>query len=161
ANDVLVSYFGSAICDGDVHVLRRFTGRGTVITRLLQKEGLITDYDLERKYYHELHANEIVLLAYYVATINIESAFRARLDQQPDEADFPGIVLTDTFRLREDRDWFDESLMAGNAERIKRQTQAPIRVIVGNPPYSVSQGGAKYSRLDARIEETYAKYSQA
>lgn len=161
ANDVLVKYFGSTISDDNVHVLDPFTGTGTFITRLLQKEGLITDYDLERKYYHELHANEIVLLAYYVATVNIESAFRARLDQQPDEADFPGIVLTDTFRLREDRDWVDEELLAGNAERIKRQTQAPIRVIVGNPPYSVSQGGAKYARLDARIEETYAKYSQA
>lgn len=161
ANDVLVKYFGSTISDDNVHVLDPFTGTGTFITRLLQKEGLISDYDLERKYYHELHANEIVLLAYYVATVNIESAFRARLDQQPDEADFPGIVLTDTFRLREDRDWVDEELLAGNAERIKRQTQAPIRVIVGNPPYSVSQGGAKYARLDARIEETYAKYSQA
>ena len=161
ANDILAEHFDTTISAENVHVLDPFTGTGTFITRLLQNEELIQQYDLKRKYYHELHANEIVLLAYYVASVNIESAFRARLEDQPDEADFPGIVLTDTFRLREDRDWIDEELLAGNAERIKRQTEAPIRVIVGNPPYAVSQGGVKYPRLDFRIEETYAKYSQA
>src|SRR5690625_5012434 len=161
ANDILEDHFGSSISAENVHVIDPFTGTGTFITRLLQNEELIGQADLSRKYTRELHANEIVLLAYYVASVNIESAYRARLLEQPDEADFPGIVLTDTFRLREDRDWIDEQLLAGNAERIKRQTEAPIRVIVGNPPYAVSQGGVKYPRLDFRIEETYAKYSQA
>ena len=105
-NDILKKEFGRSIADENVHVLDPFTGTGTFITRLLQS-GLIPEKDLERKYRHELHANEIVLLAYYIAAVNIENAFHdATLD--PDDGigkekyiPFDGIVLTDTFQLGE------------------------------------------------------------
>ncbi|MGP9655951.1 restriction endonuclease [Halomonas sp. AOP35-4E-18] len=162
ANDVLEDHFGRLLSDENVHLLDPFTGTGTFITRLLQNSGLIRDDDLTRKYTQELHANELVLLAYYVANVNIESAYQARLSADADEETaFPGSVLTDTFQMNEDRDWVDESLLAGNSERIDRQRDLPIEVIVGNPPYSVGQGATGYPRLDDKIRNTYAKYSQA
>ncbi|MFW8564862.1 DEAD/DEAH box helicase [Orrella sp. 11846] len=161
ANDILQEHFETNLSAENVHLLDPFTGTGTFITRLLQNEELITQKDLKRKYESELHANEIVLLAYYVASVNIESAYRARFETPPQEAEFPGIVLTDTFMLLEDRPVANEFLLVGNTERIERQAKAPIRVIVGNPPYSVAQGGAKYPRLDGRISDTYAHFSES
>ena len=108
-NDILKKEFGRNIGDENVHILDPFTGTGTFITRLLQS-GLIEEKDLERKYKHEIHANEIVLLAYYIAAINIENAYH---DQTLDPNDgigkekytpFDGIVLTDTFQLGESQD---------------------------------------------------------
>jgi predicted helicase len=118
------------------------------MTRLIQS-GLIKLEDLKRKYQHELHANEIVLLAYYIATINIENAFH---DMTPEDdgigtdtyIPFEGIVLTDTFQLGETEDGnkiFSE-MFPQNSERVKKQVQAPLRVILGNPPYSVGQKSA-------------------
>lgn len=160
ANDVLHEHFGRRLADKQVHILDPFTGTGTFIARLLQNVDLIGDADLARKYHHELHANEVVLLAYYVAGVNIESAYRARSGAD-ENTGFPGIVLTDTFQMTEGRGLLDPLVFAENSDRIQRQREKPIRVIVGNPPYSVTQGGAKYEKLDARIEETYAKYSSA
>lgn len=107
-NDVLQDEFGSSVSDKDVHIIDPFTGTGTFIVRLLQS-GLIEGKDLERKYLTELHANEIVLLAYYIAAINIEEAFHGRTSAQPvfggkktapaSYVPFEGIVLTDTFQL--------------------------------------------------------------
>lgn len=174
-NDVLKQEFGRSISDENVHVLDPFTGTGTFITRLLQS-GLIKEKDLERKYRHELHANEIVLLAYYIAAVNIENAYH---DQTPDPEDgigtekytpFEGIVLTDTFQLGEDEqgDKLFSEMFPKNSERVIRQKNAPIRVIMGNPPYSIGQKSAndnaqnqKYDKLDRRIAETYAKASTA
>src|SRR5690606_30253333 len=76
--DVLKSEFNSSISDKDVHIIDPTTGTGTFIVRLLES-GLIRSDDLVRKYQHELHANEIVLLAYYIAAINIEEAFHGAL----------------------------------------------------------------------------------
>lgn len=158
ADDVLHEHFGRRLADKQVHILDPFTGTGTFIARLLQNTALIGDADLARKYHHELHANEIVLLAYYVAGVNIESAYRARSGAD-ENTGFPGIVLTDTFQMTEGKGLLDPLVFAENSDRIQRQREKPIRVIVANPPYSVAQGGAKYDKLDARIEETYAKYS--
>lgn len=167
-NDVLMKEFGQAISDQDVHVLDPFTGTGTFIVRLLQS-GLIEKKDLLRKYVSELHANEIVLLAYYVAAINIEEAFHELIggDYKP----FEGIVLTDTFQLSETDDKDELSGMEvfpENNERVLAQKSQPITVIVGNPPYSVGQSSAndnnqnlKYPALDSRIDETYASRSSA
>ncbi len=174
-NDVLKREFGRSISDENVHILDPFTGTGTFITRLLQS-GLIEEKDLERKYKHELHANEIVLLAYYIAAVNIENAYH---DQTPDPDDgiekenytpFEGIVLTDTFQLGEtdhSEKLFSE-MFPKNSDRVMRQKKAPIRVIMGNPPYSIGQKSAndnaqnqKYDKLDRRIAETYAKASTA
>ena len=162
ANDILEDHFGRTLSDEGVHLLDPFTGTGTFITRLLQNSGLIRNGDLTRKYTQELHANELVLLAYYVANVNIESAYLARLPEGHAKATaFPGSVLTDTFQMTEDRDWVDESLLAGNSERIDRQRDLPIEVIVGNPPYSVGQGATDYPRLDDKIRNTYAKHAHS
>lgn len=174
-NDVLNKEFGRSLTDDNIHILDPFTGTGTFITRLLQS-GLIEQKDLERKYKHEIHANEIVLLAYYIAAINIENAYHdATLD--PDDGigkdkytPFDGIVLTDTFQIGESDDsekMFSE-MFPQNSKRVQRQKKAPLRVIIGNPPYSVGQKSANdnaqnqsYPRLDARIASTYAALTDA
>ncbi len=162
ADEALREHFGKGITDEGVHVLDPFTGTGTFIVRLIQS-GLIKPEDLERKFRYELHANEIVLLAYYVAAINIEEAFHGRHGGNYEP--FDGIVLTDTFQMHEDDDQDELPGMERfpeNNERVKRQKELPIRVIVGNPPYSVGQTSGnddnqnlKYPHLDKRIEETY------
>lgn len=174
-NDILKKEFGRSIADENVHVLDPFTGTGTFITRLLQS-GLIPEKDLERKYLHELHANEIVLLAYYIATINIENAYHdATLD--PDDGigkekyqPFDGIVLTDTFQLGETdaSEKMFSDMFPQNSERVEKQKKAPLRVIIGNPPYSIGQKSANdnaqnqsYPHLDGKIASTYAKLSTA
>lgn len=174
-DDVLKQEFGRSLTDENIHILDPFTGTGTFITRLLQS-GLIRTEDLERKYRQELHANEIVLLAYYIAAINIENAYH---DATPDPDDgigtdnytpFDGICLTDTFQLGESdgSDKLFSEMFPKNSERVAAQKAAPLRVIMGNPPYSVGQKSAndnaqnqKYERLDARIADTYAKATDA
>jgi len=167
-NDVLKQEFGRSISDENIHILDPFTGTGTFITRLLQS-GLIDKKDLLRKYTSELHANEIVLLAYYIATVNIENALHDQIDSS-EYIPFEGIVLTDTFQLGEsdNSDKLFSEMFPQNSERAIKQKKAPIRVIVGNPPYSIGQKSAndnaqnqKYEKLDARIAETYAKESSA
>lgn len=168
-NDVLKQEFGRSISDENIHVLDPFTGTGTFITRLLQS-GLIQPEDLPRKYHHELHANEIVLLAYYIAAVNIENAYHDLIGQDKAYEPFEGIVLTDTFQLGETDDsqkLFSE-MFPQNSERVQRQKKAPVKVIMGNPPYSIGQKSAndnaqnqKYEKLDARIAETYAALSSA
>lgn len=162
----LVQHFGKSLSDEGVQIIDPFVGTGTFPVRLLQS-GLIKPEDLLRKYTSELHANEIVLLAYYIAAINIEAAFHdlAGGDYQP----FEGIVLTDTFQLAEGTAKLDGmDVLEGNSERAKKQQQQKITVVVGNPPYSVGQDSQnddnqnlKYEALDERIKETYAALSTA
>ncbi|MGO2191186.1 MAG: DEAD/DEAH box helicase [Brachybacterium sp.] len=173
-DDVLKQEFGHSISDEGVHVLDPFTGTGTFIVRLLQS-GLIRPEDLARKYASELHANEILLLAYYIAAINIETTFhdlQAAADdvELTDEAyePFDGIVLTDTFQLTEDGDLTDEIVFPTNNTRAEAQKALDIRVIVGNPPYSVGQtsgnddnANVKYRTLDARVRDTFAALTEA
>ncbi|CAM1653688.1 DEAD/DEAH box helicase [Bartonella apihabitans] len=163
-NDVLKAEFNLSFGSEGVHILDPFTGTGTFITRLMQS-GLIAKQDLPRVYKHQLHANELVLLAYYIAAVNIESAYHALVggDYEP----FSGILLTDTFQMSEKGDLVD-NILVDNSQRRKDQMALDIKVIVGNPPYSVGQSSAndnnqniKYPKLDKRIEETYAAYSAA
>ena len=160
-DEVLQSEFGAALTHENVHVLDPFTGTGTFITRLLQS-GLIRPDDMVRKYRHEIHANELVLLAYYIADVNIESVFQ-EVCPQPAYLPYDGICLTDTFQLGENS---DDDIFKGffkeNTEAVEAQRRTPIRVIIGNPPYSVGQKSAndnaqnqKYPVLDQRIAETY------
>ena len=175
-NDLLVQEFGETLSSGNVHILDPFTGTGTFLTRLLAS-GLITDSALERKYREELPANEIVLLAYYIAAVNIEETYHERLrvkmrkvDQEDDVEyeSFPGVVLTDTFQINErDGDMLDQ-IFPVNSERVMKQKDAPIRVVLGNPPYSAKQrianddnANLRYPRLDKNIAGGYAKYSKA
>jgi predicted helicase len=164
-NEVLQAEFGQTLGSAGVHILDPFTGTGTFITRLLQS-GLIKPEELAYKYQHEIHANEIVLLAYYIAAINIESAYHGVAGGE--YVPFEGICLTDTFQLYEQERDLISDLMADNSNRRTRQKELGIRVIVGNPPYSGQQGSENennknidYPGLDARIRHTYAKASRS
>ena len=164
-NDILKQEFDTSLTEENVHILDPFTGTGTFITRLLQS-GLIKKEDMERKYRNEIHCNEIVLLAYYIADVNIESVFHDIVKREH-YLPYDGICLTDTFQLNEsgDNDIFSQ-LFPENSERLKKQKKAPVRVVIGNPPYSVGQKSANdnaqnlsYAKLDSRIANTYAKNS--
>ena len=167
--DVLKKEFNRDISDKNVHVLDPFTGTGTFITRLLQS-GRIRKEDLKRKYEEELHANEIVLLAYYIASINIENTYHDLIGAKEGEyQNFEGICLTDTFQLNEYDDKIKYSdFFPRNVKRVQKQKETPITIIIGNPPYSVGQKSAndnaqnqKYEKLDNRILDTYSRYSTA
>jgi len=167
-DSLLRKEFGTSLTEENVHILDPFTGTGTFITRLLQS-GLIKDEDLERKYRNEIHCNEIVLLAYYIADVNIEAVFHD-LHKTNEYIPYDNICLTDTFQLAESKqteakftEYFRE-----NSENVNRQKGTPIRVIIGNPPYSIGQKSQndnaqnlKYEHLDSRVDETYAKQSNA
>ncbi|GAB4363803.1 MAG: DEAD/DEAH box helicase family protein [Oricola sp.] len=170
-NDVLKSQFGQTLGSKGVHILDPFTGTGTFITRLLQS-GLIAPDELEYKYKHEIHANEIVLLAYYIAAINIETVYHelayGSLNANAAYDPFTGILLTDTFQMYEQERDMIADLLPDNSERRTRQKELDIRVIIGNPPYSAGQNSANdnaaniaYPQLDAKIRGTYATHSAA
>ena len=154
--DVLNQEFGASVSDEGVHILDPFVGTGTFITRLL-RSGLIRPEDLKRKYEHELHANDIMLLAYYVAAINIESTFHD-LAQVEEYNPFKGIVLTDTFQSYEEGDPMDDVLFPHNNERIDRQKGLDIRVILGNPPWSATNN-RRYRTIDAQVRKRYVETS--
>lgn len=176
-NDILKKEFGRkhGLSDENVHILDPFTGTGTFITRLLQL-GLIRKEDLVRKYTKELHANEIVLLAYYIASINIENTFHDMAEKDK-YIPFEGICLTDTFQLGEtiangqkiEDDGFANiwsDMFPGNSQRVIDQKKIPMKVIIGNPPYSIGQRLANdnaqnesYPKLERRLEKTYVKNS--
>lgn len=168
-DDVLKKEFNRSISDENIHVLDPFTGTGTFISRLIQS-GLIKPNDLARKYANELHANEIVLLAYYIASINIENAYHDFQKDGENYKPFDGICLTDTFQLGEldgSDDMFSE-MFPQNSERVEKQKKTPLRVIIGNPPYSIGQKSQSdnaqnqnYIKLEKRIGETYISNSDA
>lgn len=166
---ILQREFGRSLSDENVHILDPFTGTGTFITRLLQS-GLISREALERKYGREIHANEIVLMAYYIASVNIENVFHDLMGPDTEYRPFSGICLTDTFQLGEEA--ADENLYSEqfptNSRRVIEQKKRRITVIVGNPPYSIGQKSANdnaqnesYPTLESRIENTYVAQSEA
>jgi len=169
-DDTLKAEFGEGLTSEGVQIIDPFTGTGTFIVRLLQG-GFVQPQDLARKFASELHANEIVLLAYYIAAVNVEQAFHDQLllsGQKVEYKPFEGIVLTDTFQLLESQSSLDEVVLPKNNARAKRQNKADIRVIVGNPPYSAQQESEndgnknlKYLDLDNKIRTTYAARSNA
>ena len=165
---VLQSSFGTSMNERGVHILDPFTGTGTFITRLLQS-GIIRSENLDYKYRYELHANEIVLLAYYIAAVNIEETFHT--DESLDYVPFDGVVLTDTFQMSEGemREWLDgKGIVPGLSERARAENALDIKVIISNPPYSVGQeregegdANEKYHDLDLRVGSTYRARSTA
>jgi predicted helicase len=155
----LKTEFNTSLSEKNVNIIDPFTGTGTFITRLLQS-GLIKPQDLEYKYKNEIHANEIVLLAYYIASINIETVYHYIAKQQS-YTPFEGIVLTDTFNIFENTELLKNALPE-NSQRITKQKNTPVKVIIGNPPYSAGQKSEndnnkniKYPKLDANIANTY------
>ncbi len=171
--------FGRGMTASDVHILDPFTGTGTFINRLITQKNsdgkyLIRDEDLERKFTGagaaagapEIHANEIVLLAYYLAAVKIEEGYDERRGaHQP----FEGIVLTDTFELNsDDKRLPGTTSLRSNSARTRRQNSLPIRVIVANPPWSAGQKDAgddnpnvAHPDIEARVKDTYGRrYSE-
>jgi predicted helicase len=165
-DDILREQFDSSLGAAGVHVLDPFVGTGTFIAQLIHSD-LISDADLPRKFREELHANEINLLAYYVAAVNIEEAYHSRMGGN--YVPFDGVLLTDTFQNFEADDTLDaEGVFAENNAGVIKQKSLPITVIVGNPPYSVGAGSEndnnanlKYPTLDSRILQTYAARTTA
>lgn len=173
ADNVSREHFGKGLTDEGVTILDPFAGTSTFTVRLLQS-GLIKPEDMARKYASELFATEIMLLAYYVSAVNIETTYNAlRAEQaritgepEPEYEPFTGIALADTFQIHEDGDIPDLEIFKENNASVERQKKARINVIVGNPPYSAGQTSAndlnanqKYPSLDKRIAETYAAKS--
>lgn len=161
---ILKTEFGLTLGSDGVHIIDPFTGTGTFITRLMQS-GLISPEQLRKKYQGQIHANEIVLLAYYIAAINIEAVYHGIVGGE--YVPFEGICLTDTFQLYE-KDDLVSALLVDNSARRVRQKALDIRVIMGNPPYSVGQDSANdnnqnvaYPYLDQRIRDTYTARSLA
>lgn len=149
-----------------VNILDPFTGTGTFIVRLIQS-GLIKPEDLEYKYTHNIYACEILLLAYYIAAVNIESAFHEKIfNPNPSGpvsfTPFPGIIFTDTFKTSiEFQRLLPFDVFEANINRVNELREKNITVIIGNPPYSVSKANVNYDDLDARIRDTYAVKSSA
>ncbi|ALA67504.1 DEAD/DEAH box helicase [Corynebacterium lactis] len=175
ADDVSREHFGRGLTDEGVCILDPFAGTSTFTVRLLQS-GLIKPDDLARKYASELFATEIMLLAYYVSAVNIETTYNALVAEaalrdgapEPEYVPFSNIALADTFQIHEEGDIPDLNVFRSNNEVIERQKAAPINVVIGNPPYSAGQKSAndlnanlKYPTLDARIGQTYAARSTA
>jgi len=166
SDDILRSEFGSFLGAEGVNILDPFTGTGTFLARLIQSD-LIADADLPRKYRHELHANEINLLAYYVAAVNLEDAYQSRMGGN--YVPFDGILLTDTFQMHEESDELDsEGVFVENNAGVIAQKELGISVIIGNPPYSKGQESGNddnqnvsYPSLDDSIKKSYAARSSA
>ncbi len=157
---ILATEFGRSLSDTGVHIIDPFVGTGNFIVRLMQD---IQGSMLEEKYKNALHCNEILLLPYYIASLNIEHEFfqRTRMYQP-----FEGIALADTFELLEERQ--TRLFTQENTERVDRQKAADMFVVIGNPPYNVGQvnendnnKNRRYPAMDKLIEETYVQDSTA
>lgn len=168
AADVLKDEFGIDINDEDVNILDPFTGTGTFIARLIET-GMIDKDNLERKYRNELFANEITLLAYYIAAVNIENAYSRVMDPES-YVPFDNILLTDTFNIEEicragstfnQTDLTGKEFFSGNKKRIRKEHETPITLIIGNPPYGAVQKSAnddaKKRRYEAGVDEEIRK----
>jgi predicted helicase len=158
--EILQKEFGRSLSDRDVHILDPFVGTGNFIVRVMRE---IKTSALPYKYENELHCNEVMLLPYYIASMNIEHEYLERIGEYKP---FPGICLVDTFELAESKQTalFTEE----NTQRVERQKQAPIFVILGNPPYNAWQldendnnKNRQYPQLDRRVAETFARDSSA
>ena len=166
ADHVLKEEFGRCLSDEGVHVLDPFTGTGIFLVRLIQS-SFIRDADIARKYSKELHANEIVLLAYYIAAVHIEEAYRGRRGEGAAYEPFPGIVLTDTFNMSAEGSGFPKDWLPGNSRRADRQQDVSIEVVVANPPWSGGQRSSaddnpnvRYPKMNDRIAQTYVARSK-
>ena len=162
--EVLKSEFSTSLSNKGVQVLDPFSGTGTFLVRLLQS-GIISSDNLEYKFNNELHANEIVLLAYYIGAINVESTFAEITNKY---VPFEGNVLADTFQMFEDDDKLDSEVFISNNKRAETQKSKKIQVIIGNPPFSIGQRNqddnnqnVSYPSLDLKIQKSYAQLSSA
>jgi predicted helicase len=160
--EILKKEFGRSLSDENVHILDPFVGTGTFILEVMKA---ISRTAIEQKYKSELHCNEIMLLPYYIASMNIEHEF---FEQTGRYEPFEGICLVDTFELAEPEQGQLGFMTEENSARVKRQKKAPIFVVIGNPPYNAWQAdqndnnkNRKYKTLDKRVADTYTRSSNA
>ncbi|MGY2900085.1 putative helicase [Curtobacterium sp. PvP017] len=168
ADELSRTHFGKGVGAPGVNIIDPFVGTGTFMTRLLQI-GLVQPADLSRKYSREMFANEIVLLSYYIAAVNIESVYReicADHGIEPEASGFQGISLTDTFAMDERDNELAGGVFPENAARLEKQRSMPINVVVMNPPYRAGQSSAnddsknaKYPTIDEQIKRSYVALS--
>ena len=157
---ILETEFDRSLSDTGVHIIDPFVGTGNFIVRLMQDIQATT---FEEKYRHELHCNEILLLPYYIASLNIEQEYFQRTGTY---LPFDGIALADTFELLENRQI--EFFTQENTERVERQKATDMFVVIGNPPYNMGQANEndnnknrEHKAMNKQIEETYAQDSTA
>lgn len=158
--EILQTEFGRSLSDEGVHILDPFVGTGNFMVRVMRE---IKPTKLRHKYEHELHCNEVMLMPYYIACMNLEHAYHEAMGEY---RAFPGICLVDTFELAEAAQ--GSLFTAENTERVERQKRAPIFVVIGNPPYNAWQvnqndnnKNRKYPILDRRVADTYTAKSTA
>ena len=158
--DILQKEFNTSLSQPGVQILDPFVGTGNFLVRVMRE---INKFQLKNKYLQDLHCNEVMLLPYYIASMNIEHAYYEITGQYEP---FEGICLVDTFQLAEKRQ--AKLFTAENTERVNCQKKAPIFVIIGNPPYNVGQvnendnnKNRKYEAVDEWVRDTYAKDSKA
>ena len=160
---ILQTEFNRSMSDRGVHIIDPFVGTGNFIVRIMQELDSIS---LERKYTAdppELQCNEVMLLPYYIANLNIEQQFYTATNRY---ASYQGICLVDTFGMAEERQM--QLFTPANTERVKKQKETPMFVVIGNPPYNAGQVNENdnnknrtYETMDKLIAETYAKDSKA
>ena len=173
ADHLLQKHFGRTLADDNVQILDPATGTGTFITNLI---NYLPADRLEHKYRHEIHANEVAILPYYIANLNIEYTYKERTGQY---LEFPNLCFVDTL---DNMDWQGSSggavqrqaafnlggLSEENWIRVQEQNEKSISVIIGNPPYNANQrnwndfnANRQYPELDRRIRDTYVTTSSA
>jgi len=162
---LLKDQFGRSLADEGVHILDPFVGTGNFMLRVMEEIRATKRSALAHKYAHELHCNEVMLLPYYIASMNIEHAYYEAMGEY---APFEGICLVDTFELAEGRQTALSFFTPENLARVERQQKSPLTVILGNPPYNAWQvnendnnKNRKYKVIDGRVKETYARASSA
>jgi predicted helicase len=169
STDFLVHrHFGKLLADKDVEILDPATGTGTFVTELIE---YLPAAKLEHKYKHEIHCNEVAILPYYVANLNIEFTYKQKMKRYEE---FQNICFVDTLdnttALKHDNHQYGLDLGLGveNAKRIKEQNKRKISVIIGNPPYNANQANENdnnknrtYPAIDQRIKDTYIEKSSA
>jgi predicted helicase len=155
--------FGKSLASEGVHILDPFVGTGNFILRVIREIHEQNPRVLRHKYQHELHCNELMILPYYIACLNIEHLY---YELTGEYLAFPGICLVDTFELAEDRQM--GMFTSQNTDRVQKQKESPIFVVIGNPPYNAGQvnendnnKNRKYPVMDKRVQETYVKVSTA
>ena len=164
---LLKTHFGKSLADTGVHIIDPFVGTGNFIVRLMQD---IPGIALDKKYNGELHCNEVMLLPYYIASMNIEHAYFEKMGRY---APFKHICFVDTFDTFELLDKPNQTghftfLTAENTQRVQEQKKTPMFVVIGNPPYNASQANENdnnknrpHEAVDNRVRATYASASTA
>ena len=175
ADHLLLKHFGKSLADDNVQILDPATGTGTFVTSLID---YLPPERLEHKYRHEIHANEVAILPYYIANLNIEYSYREKMGRY---LEFPNLCFVDTL---DNMDWQQSGATGGavtrqaafnlgglseeNWIRVQEQNEKPISVIIGNPPYNANQQNEndnnknrEYPEIDRRISETYIAASTA